>query len=107
MAGIQHAILVNDTCGAPIRKTSTLPWLYFDGKLLQYKLLKNSTSNIHRQDLCDGNVSRTTCFDENIGLVTLQYVCYIYNIATMFKYLYKITTMLAERWLPYSLAAAF
>ena len=57
MAGLQHAMLVNDVCGAPIRKQMSFPWLCFDGKLLQYKLLKaSSTSHGQRLDLCDGQV---------------------------------------------------
>jgi len=53
MAGIQHAMLVNDVCGAPLRRNQTQPWLYFDGKLLQYKLIRAGRSML---DLCDGQV---------------------------------------------------
>jgi hypothetical protein len=40
MNGIENALLANDACGAPIPWLMCCPWLYFDGKLFQYKLLK-------------------------------------------------------------------
>ena len=50
-------MLVNDVCGAPIRRPMTVPWLFFDGKLFQYKLLKASSAHhVQRLDLCDGQV---------------------------------------------------
>ena len=56
MAGIETATMANDVCGAPISWTMMCPWLYMDGKLFHYKLLKanNSTPLI---DMCDGQVS--------------------------------------------------
>lgn len=57
MAGVQHAMLVNDVCGAPIHRSMIPPWLYFDGKLFQYKLLKASSApQVQLTDLCDGQV---------------------------------------------------
>lgn len=38
MQGIEHALLANDACGAPIPWVMCCPWLFFDGKLLQLKL---------------------------------------------------------------------
>ncbi|XP_059487987.1 constitutive coactivator of PPAR-gamma-like protein 1 [Neocloeon triangulifer] len=52
MNGIENALLANDACGAPIPWLMCCPWLYFDGKLFQYKLLK--AENVRGlPDLCD------------------------------------------------------
>ncbi|KAG8182672.1 hypothetical protein JTE90_012908 [Oedothorax gibbosus] len=54
MNGVDHAIMVNDACGAPISWLMCCPWLFFDGKLFHSKLLKsNSAKNL--TDLCDNN----------------------------------------------------
>lgn len=57
MAGVQHATLVNDACGAPVMREVAQPWLYFDGKLFQYKLLK-ALNGALSLDLCDGQVDQ-------------------------------------------------
>ncbi|CAB3362557.1 Hypothetical predicted protein [Cloeon dipterum] len=52
MNGIENALLANDACGAPIPWLMCCPWLYFDGKLFQYKLLK--AENVRGlPELCD------------------------------------------------------
>ncbi|GIY76867.1 hypothetical protein CDAR_513192 [Caerostris darwini] len=52
MNGVDHAIMANDACGAPISWLMCCPWLFFDGKIFHRKLLKaNAAKNI--ADLCD------------------------------------------------------
>lgn len=57
MAGVESACFANDACGAPIPWAMCSPWLFFDGKLFHYKLLKvnNNTPLI---DICDGQVDQ-------------------------------------------------
>lgn len=57
MAGIETAIFANDICGAPIPWTMCCPWLYFDGKLFHFKLLK-ANNNTPLIDMCDGQVDQ-------------------------------------------------
>ncbi|XP_014260840.1 constitutive coactivator of PPAR-gamma-like protein 1 [Cimex lectularius] len=52
MTGIEYALLVNDTCGAPIPWVMTCPWLYFDGKLLHAMLARSETAN-NLPELCN------------------------------------------------------
>ncbi|XP_074645802.1 constitutive coactivator of PPAR-gamma-like protein 1 homolog [Tubulanus polymorphus] len=55
MQGIEAAIFANDGCGAPIPWTMCCPWMFFDGRLFQLKLLKASTgASLH--EICDGQV---------------------------------------------------
>ena len=55
MRGVDHAILVNDVCGQPVPWKAVCPWMFFDGKLFHYKLLK-ANNNANLLDLCDGQV---------------------------------------------------
>lgn len=55
MQGVEHAIFVNDACGAPVPWGMCCPWMFFDGKLFHYKLLK-ATNNNQLLDICDGQV---------------------------------------------------
>ncbi|XP_013408866.1 constitutive coactivator of PPAR-gamma-like protein 1 isoform X2 [Lingula anatina] len=57
MRGVECAIFANDACGAPVPWTMTCPWLYFDGKLFHYKLLK-ANNNTPLVDICDGSVEQ-------------------------------------------------
>lgn len=61
MAGIETAALANDVCGAPIPWTLICPWLYMDGKLFHFKLLK-ANNNTPLIDICDGQVSLLCMF---------------------------------------------
>lgn len=55
MQGVEHALIANDACGAPISWLMCCPWLFFDGKIFHRKLLKaNSAKNL--LDLCDNRV---------------------------------------------------
>ena len=58
MRGVEAALLANDASGAPIPWELCCPWLYFDGKLFQYKLHRAMTGS-NLRDLCDGKVSNT------------------------------------------------
>lgn len=58
MCGIETAMLVNDSCGAPIPWLMSCPWMYFDGRLFQYHLARASTAN-KLEDLCENHFSLT------------------------------------------------
>lgn len=53
------ALFANDACGQPIPWEHCCPWMYFDGKLFQSKLLKASREKTPLIDLCDGQVCGT------------------------------------------------
>ncbi|XP_063954002.1 constitutive coactivator of PPAR-gamma-like protein 1 homolog [Lytechinus pictus] len=57
MRGVETAIFANDACGAPIPWDLCCPWLYFDGKLFQYKLHKAMTCG-SLKELCDGKMDQ-------------------------------------------------
>ncbi|CAG5984566.1 unnamed protein product, partial [Menidia menidia] len=54
MSGVDMALFANDACGQPIPWEHCCPWMYFDGKLLQSKLIKASREKAQLIDLCDG-----------------------------------------------------
>lgn len=56
MSGVDMALFANDACGQPIPWEHCCPWMYFDGKLFQSKLLKASREKTPLIDLCDGQV---------------------------------------------------
>jgi hypothetical protein len=56
MAGVETAQAANDVCGAPIPARMCCPWLFFDGKLFHFKLLK-ANNNTPLIDMCDGQVT--------------------------------------------------
>jgi hypothetical protein len=58
MSGVDMALFANDACGQPIPWEHCCPWMYFDGKLFQSKLLKASREKTPLIDLCDGQVCR-------------------------------------------------
>ncbi|XP_071961521.1 LOW QUALITY PROTEIN: constitutive coactivator of PPAR-gamma-like protein 1 homolog [Antedon mediterranea] len=57
MRGIEAAMMANDACGSPIPWELCCPWLYFDGKLFQYKLSRAVNSS-HLRDMCDGKMDQ-------------------------------------------------
>lgn len=57
MSGVDMALFANDACGQPVPWEHCCPWMYFDGKLFQSKLLKASREKTPLIDLCDGQVS--------------------------------------------------
>lgn len=57
MRGVETAIFANDACGAPIPWDLCCPWLFFDGKLFQYKLHKAMTCS-SLKELCDGKMDQ-------------------------------------------------
>uniref|UniRef100_A0AAY4EIV4 Constitutive coactivator of PPAR-gamma-like protein 1 n=1 Tax=Denticeps clupeoides TaxID=299321 RepID=A0AAY4EIV4_9TELE len=54
MSGVDMALFANDSCGQPIPWEHCCPWMYFDGKLLQSKLIKANREKAPLIDLCDG-----------------------------------------------------
>ncbi|XP_052424331.1 constitutive coactivator of PPAR-gamma-like protein 1 homolog isoform X1 [Carassius gibelio] len=54
MSGVDMALFANDVCGQPIPWEHCCPWMYFDGKLLQSKLIRASRNKAPLIDLCDG-----------------------------------------------------
>lgn len=59
MSGVDMALFANDACGQPIPWEHCCPWMYFDGKLLQSKLIRTHREKAQLIDLCDGQV--TSC----------------------------------------------
>jgi len=62
MHGVEHALFVNDVAGSPLPPSLFCPWLFFDGRLFQYKLLKSTTAATSLRQLCDDSVC---CFIHN------------------------------------------
>lgn len=56
MHGIEHVLFVNDVVGSPLPLNLFCPWLFFNGKLFQYKLLKSTTTAASLRQLCDDSV---------------------------------------------------
>lgn len=56
MSGVDMALFANDVCGQPIPWEHCCPWMYFDGKLLQSKLIRANRDKAQLIDLCDGQV---------------------------------------------------
>uniref|UniRef100_UPI0037E89152 constitutive coactivator of PPAR-gamma-like protein 1 homolog n=1 Tax=Semicossyphus pulcher TaxID=241346 RepID=UPI0037E89152 len=54
MSGVDMALFANDACGQPIPWEHCCPWMYFDGKLLQSKLIRANRDKAQLIDLCDG-----------------------------------------------------
>lgn len=60
MSGVDMALFANDACGQPIPWEHCCPWMYFDGKLLQSKLIRANLEKAQLIDLCDGQVASYT-----------------------------------------------
>ncbi|XP_069795864.1 constitutive coactivator of PPAR-gamma-like protein 1 isoform X2 [Narcine bancroftii] len=58
MSGVDMALFANDACGQPVPWEHCCPWMYFDGKLFQSKLIKVSREKIPLIDLCDGQADQ-------------------------------------------------
>ncbi|KAK0141293.1 Constitutive coactivator of PPAR-gamma-like protein 1 [Merluccius polli] len=54
MTGVDMALFANDACGQPIPWENCCPWMYFDGKLFQSKLIRAGREKAQLIDLCDG-----------------------------------------------------
>ena len=68
MHGVDHAVFVNDVAGSPLPLSLFSPWLFFDGKLFQYKLLKSTTASVSLRQLCA----------DSVGLIVLYFfTCYV------------------------------
>ena len=57
MTGVDMALFANDACGQPIPWENSCPWMYFDGKLFQSKLIRAAREKAQLIDLCDGQVA--------------------------------------------------
>ena len=56
MSGVDTALFANDACGQPVPWEHCCPWIYFDGKLFQSKLIKAGRERVSLVELCDGQV---------------------------------------------------
>ena len=56
MHAVDHALFVNDVAGSPLPHNLFCPWMFFDGKLFQYKLLKSTTAAASLRQLCGDSV---------------------------------------------------
>lgn len=54
MSGVDTALFANDACGQPVPWEHCCPWIYFDGKLFQSKLIKAGRERVSLVELCDG-----------------------------------------------------
>ncbi|XP_076341465.1 constitutive coactivator of PPAR-gamma-like protein 1 [Tachypleus tridentatus] len=59
MQGVECALFVNDSCGAPLPWLMCCPWLFFDGKLFHQKLLKAAGAK-NLVDICDGQIDQVS-----------------------------------------------
>ena len=66
MSGVDTALFANDACGQPVPWEHCCPWIYFDGKLFQSKLIKATREKAPLIDLCDGQVSASPLGQELI-----------------------------------------
>ncbi|XP_013927348.1 PREDICTED: constitutive coactivator of PPAR-gamma-like protein 2 [Thamnophis sirtalis] len=60
MSGVDTALLANDACGQPVPWEHCCPWIYFDGKLFQSKLIKAAREKAPLIDLCDGQTEQVS-----------------------------------------------
>nr|XP_032626012.1 constitutive coactivator of PPAR-gamma-like protein 2 [Chelonoidis abingdonii] len=58
MSGVDTALFANDACGQPVPWEHCCPWIYFDGKLFQSKLIKATRDKAPLIDLCDGQTEQ-------------------------------------------------
>ncbi|KAK7907400.1 hypothetical protein WMY93_016012 [Mugilogobius chulae] len=56
MSGVDMALFANDACGQPVPWEHCCPWMYFDGKLFQSKIILANQGETRLIDLCDGQV---------------------------------------------------
>ncbi|XP_075434552.1 constitutive coactivator of PPAR-gamma-like protein 2 isoform X1 [Ascaphus truei] len=54
MSGVDTALFANDACGQPVPWEHCCPWIYFDGKLFQSKLIRGGREKASLIELCDG-----------------------------------------------------
>ncbi|XP_041080454.1 constitutive coactivator of PPAR-gamma-like protein 1 isoform X1 [Polyodon spathula] len=64
MSGVDMALFANDVCGQPIPWEHCCPWMYFDGKLLQSKLIRANREKAPLIDLCDGQAEQVAKVDK-------------------------------------------
>uniref|UniRef100_A0A8C5WS21 Family with sequence similarity 120C n=1 Tax=Laticauda laticaudata TaxID=8630 RepID=A0A8C5WS21_LATLA len=64
MSGVDTALFANDACGQPVPWEHCCPWIYFDGKLFQSKLIKAIREKAPLIDLCDGQTEQVSKVDK-------------------------------------------
>uniref|UniRef100_H9H7Q6 Family with sequence similarity 120C n=1 Tax=Monodelphis domestica TaxID=13616 RepID=H9H7Q6_MONDO len=60
MSGVDTALFANDACGQPVPWEHCCPWIYFDGKLFQSKLIMARRERAALIELCDGQTEQVT-----------------------------------------------
>lgn len=60
LSGVDMALFANDACGQPVPWEHCCPWMYFDGKLFQSKLIRANQGKAQLIDLCDGQTELVT-----------------------------------------------
>uniref|UniRef100_S4RLJ9 Family with sequence similarity 120 member A n=1 Tax=Petromyzon marinus TaxID=7757 RepID=S4RLJ9_PETMA len=63
MRGVETALFANDACGQPVPWEHCCPWLYFDGKLFQSKLLRATRDRAPLLEICDGQSEQVSRVD--------------------------------------------
>nr|XP_033777692.1 constitutive coactivator of PPAR-gamma-like protein 2 isoform X1 [Geotrypetes seraphini] len=58
MSGVDTALFANDACGQPVPWEHCCPWIYFDGKLFQSKLIQSGREKASLIELCDGQAEQ-------------------------------------------------
>ncbi|KAM4012385.1 constitutive coactivator of PPAR-gamma-like protein 2 isoform 1-T1 [Anomaloglossus baeobatrachus] len=58
MSGVDTALFANDACGQPVPWEHCCPWIYFDGKLFQSKLIRAGREKVPLIELCDGQAEQ-------------------------------------------------
>lgn len=56
LSGVDMALFANDACGQPVPWEHCCPWMYFDGKVFQSKLIQATQEKAQLIDLCDGQI---------------------------------------------------
>lgn len=88
MSGVDMALFANDVCGQPIPWEHCCPWMYFDGKLLQSKLIQANRDKAPLIDLCDGQVQSA---QHRLGVCIHQIKTIKPNIYILVIYLLDVT----------------
>uniref|UniRef100_A0AAV2M362 Uncharacterized protein n=1 Tax=Knipowitschia caucasica TaxID=637954 RepID=A0AAV2M362_KNICA len=59
MSGVDTAMFANDACGRPVPWEHCCPWMFFDGKLFQSKIIRSKQGRGQLLSLCDGQTELT------------------------------------------------
>lgn len=78
------ALFANDACGQPIPWEHCCPWMYFDGKLFQTKLIKASREKVPLIDLCDGQVRSCKAW-QNIQCTEFWFISRLLRVSSLLR----------------------